>query len=181
MSYAFNVSEKKEAEMEQFLQSYTGSIEPVMNYTSKFTALNEFSGMRNTVVMIGGVLSVVIGLIGILNFTNTILTSILTRRKEFAILQSIGMSKKQLRSMLMFEGLYYALGTCVLSLVFGIAVSLLIVRPIGSMLWFFRYRFVLWPILVVQPFFFVIGAIIPLLSYILTDRQSIVEWLREAE
>lgn len=181
MSYAFNVSEEKEAEMEQFLQSYTDSIEPVMNYTSKFTVLKEFSGMCSTVVEIGGALSIVIGLIGILNFINTMLTSILTRRKEFAMLQSIGMTRKQLRSMLIFEGLYYALGTCALSLAFGTLFSLLVVKPLGSMLWFFSYRFVLWPLLIVLPFLLVIGAIIPLLSYILTDRQSIVEQLREAE
>ncbi|MDD4346783.1 MAG: hypothetical protein PHZ11_07865 [Desulfitobacteriaceae bacterium] len=47
MSYAFNVSKDQEAAMESFLQSYTDKVEPVMNYTSKFTALNEFSGMRN--------------------------------------------------------------------------------------------------------------------------------------
>lgn len=181
MSYAFNVSGEKEAEMEQFLQTYTDSVEPVMNYTSKFTTLKEFSGMRNTVVMIGGALSIVIGLIGILNFINTILTSILTRRKEFAMLQSIGMTRKQLRNMLMFEGFYYAIGTCVLSLVLGIVFSILVVKPLESLLWFFSYRFVLWPLLMVQPFLFVVGAIIPLLSYILTDRQSIVERLREAE
>lgn len=181
MSYAFNVSEDREAEMERFMQSYTDTEEPVMNYTSKYTSLQELSGMRSTVVMIGGALSFVIGLIGILNFINTILTSIMTRRKEFAMLQSIGMTRKQLRSMLMYEGFYYALGTCVLSLVFGIVFSLLIVKPLGSMLWFFSYQFILWPLLVVLPFLFVLGVIIPLLSYILTDRQSIVERLREAE
>lgn len=54
MSYAFNVSDDKEAEMERFLQSYTSVVEPTMNYTSKYTSFKEFSGMRNTVVMIGG-------------------------------------------------------------------------------------------------------------------------------
>jgi predicted lysophospholipase L1 biosynthesis ABC-type transport system permease subunit len=48
----------------------------------------------------------------ILNFINAILTSILTRRKEFAMLQSIGMTRKQLCRMLMYEDLYYVLGTC---------------------------------------------------------------------
>ena len=181
MSYAFNVSDDFEAEMEQFLQGYTDSVEPAMNYSSKFTILKEFSDMRDTVVMIGSVLSFVIGLIGILNFINTILTSIFSRRKEFAMLQSIGMTRKQLCSMLMLEGVYYALGTCMFSFVFGMIFSLLIVRPLENLLWFFRYRFILWPLLVVLPFLFVIGMIIPLLSYIMTDRQSIVERLREVE
>jgi len=67
MGYAYNVSEDQEKSMENFLQSYTDTVEPMMNYTSKFTSLNEFSGMRNTVILIGGALSFIIGLIDILN------------------------------------------------------------------------------------------------------------------
>ena len=181
MSYAFNVADDHEEAMESFLQNYTKTVEPLMNYTSKFTSQNAFSGMRNTVVMIGGALSLIIGLIGILNFINAILTSILTRRKEFAMLQSIGMTRKQLRSMLMYEGLYYALGTCVLSLVFGTIFSLLIVKPFCSLLWFFSYHFILWPLLITLPILLILGVIIPLVSYAMTDKQSIVERLREAE
>ncbi|PKM86467.1 MAG: ABC transporter permease [Firmicutes bacterium HGW-Firmicutes-12] len=181
MSYAFNVTEDQAASMESFLQRYTDTVEPVMNYTSKFTSLNEFSGMRNTVVMIGGALSFIIGLIGILNFINAILTSILTRRKEFAMLQSIGMTQKQLRSMLVFEGLYYTLGTYAFSLFFGTVFSLLFVKTFCGLLWFISYHFILWPLLIVLPFLLVLGVLIPLVSYAMTDKQSIVERLREAE
>ncbi len=181
MSYAFNISEDKEAEMESFLQSYTDKVEPLMNYTSKFTSLNEFSGMRTMFITIGGTLSLIIGLIGILNFINSILTSILTRRKEFAMLQSIGMTKKQLRRMLIFEGTYYAIGTGVFSLVFGVVFSLMIVKSLCDLLWFFSYNFILWPLLVVLPLIFVLGVVIPLVSHMMTDKQSIVERLREVE
>jgi putative ABC transport system permease protein len=181
MSYAFNASSDKEAAMERFLKSYTDSVEPVMNYTSKFTSLNEFSGMRNTVIMIGGVLSFIIGLIGVLNFINAILTGIITRRKEFAMLQSIGMTKKQLIRMLMSEGFYYSLGTGLFATVFGVTFSLLIVKSLCSLLWFFSYHFIIWPLLVMLPLLFALGVIIPLVLYALTDKQSIVERLREAE
>lgn len=181
MSYAFNISEDKEVEMERFLQSYTDKVEPLMDYTSKFTKLNEYSGMRNMFVIIGGTLSLIIGLIGLLNFINAILTSILTRRKEFAMLQSIGMTKKQLRKMLIFEGTYYAIGTGVFSLVFGVVFSLLIVKSFCGLLWFFSYHFILWPLLIMLPLLFALGVIIPIISYSMSDKQSIVERLREAE
>jgi len=181
MCYAFNVSDNMESEMEKFLKKYTDSVEPSMNYTSKFTYINEYSRLCNTIITVGGALSFLIGLIGVLNFINTILTEIFTRRKEFAMLQSIGMTRKQLLGMLMFEGLYYAIGTCVFSLVAGSAVSLLIIRPLENLVGIFRYSFILWPLLAILPFLFMIGVIIPLLSYIINDRQSIVERLREAE
>lgn len=50
---------------------------------------------------VGGALSLVIGMIGVLNFINFMLTSILTRRREFAMLQSMGMTRRQLSQMLM--------------------------------------------------------------------------------
>ena len=39
-----------------------------------------------------------------------ILTGIIARKREFAVLQSIGMTGKQLKTMLVYEGLLYALG-----------------------------------------------------------------------
>lgn len=97
------------------------------------------------------------------------------------MLQSIGMTRKQLRRMLMFEGLYYTLGTSALSLVFGTVFSLLVVKSFCGLLWFFSYHFILWPLLSVLPFLLVLGVMIPLVSYAVTDKQSIVERLREAE
>ncbi len=181
MSYAFNVLDDKESAMESFLQSYTDTQEPLMNFNSKFTAMSELSGLQNTVVMIGGALSLIIGLIGILNFINAILTSILTRRHEFAMLQSIGMTRKQLRSMLIFEGLYYTLGTCALSLIFGTVFSLLIIKFFCGLLWFVSFHFILWPLIAVLPALIILGVIIPLILYAMTDKQSIVERLRDAE
>lgn len=181
MSYAFNVDDAHEAGMESFLKQYTEKVEPVMSYSSKLASVKEFEGMRNTVVMIGGALSFIIGLVGILNFLNAVLTSILTRRREFAMLMSIGMTGRQLRGMLSCEGLYYAAGTCVLSLAAGILFSVLLVKKLCELMWFTSYHFVLWPLLAVIPLLFVLGVAIPRASYAATDRESIVERLRAAE
>ena len=62
---------------------------------------------RSTAIM-GHTISISIALGGVLNFINSMVTAILSRRKEFAVMQSIGMTKKQLRRLLVFEGLYYA-------------------------------------------------------------------------
>ncbi|MFI8713244.1 ABC transporter permease [Brevibacillus brevis] len=181
MSYAFNVSEGKENTMESFLKSYTETKEPVMDYRSKSTVMIQFSGMQNTIVMIGGTLSVIIGLIGILNFANAILTSILTRRQEFAILQSIGMANKQLKTMLIYEGLYYVLGTSICSILLGSLFSVLVAKPLSNVMWFMSYHFVVWPLIAVLPALLALGIGIPLAIYSLSGGKSIVERLRTAE
>lgn len=50
---------------------------------------------------VGGALSLIIGMIGVLNFINFMLTGILTWRREFAMFQSMGMTRRQLSQMLM--------------------------------------------------------------------------------
>ena len=67
-------------------------------------------------LLLGGALSFIVGLVGILNFFNAILTGILTRKREFAVLQSIGMTGRQLKRMLVCEGLFYALGSVLFAL-----------------------------------------------------------------
>lgn len=181
MSYAFNVADDKEPAAEAFLKEYTNRVEPTMNYDSKATVMSSFSDMRKTVLMVGGALGGIIGLIGILNFINAVLTSIVSRKKEFAMLQSIGMTRKQLRKMLCCEGLYYAglSGVCALAL--GMALSLTAVRSLCGLLWFFTYHTVFWPLLIAIPVLLVLGAVVPLAVYGVTGRQTIVERLRESE
>ena len=53
----------------------------------------------------------VIGIVGILNFFNAMMTSILARRREFAVLQAVGQTRQQLKAMLVWEGLLYTLGS----------------------------------------------------------------------
>ena len=53
----------------------------------------------------------IIGAIGVLNFINTMVTNIIARKKEFAIIEAVGMTKKQLKKMLLLEGFYYSFDT----------------------------------------------------------------------
>lgn len=61
----------------------------------------------------------IIGVIGFMNMANTLITSIITRRRELGILQAIGMTKKQLNRMLQMEGLVFTIGTLLVSLSLG--------------------------------------------------------------
>ncbi len=181
MSYVFDVAADQEDAMENFLKDYTANIEVTMNYSSKATALASFQELYDMIILVGGALSGVIGLIGVLNFINAILTGILTRRREFAMLQSIGMTRVQLRKMLIFEGLYYALATSVFSLVLATLFSLIVVKPLTGQLWFLSYDFLIWPLLCLLPVIIILGIVIPAICYAAANKQSVVERLRDSE
>ena len=121
------------------------------------------------------------GLVGVLNFFKAILTGMTVRKREFAVLQSIGMTGKQLKTMLVYEGLLYALGAVVISLVLAVVLSPLAFRAVGNLICFFTYRFTISPILIVAPIFALLGILVPLAVYRSVAKSTIVERLREAE
>ncbi len=179
--YACDVGDQDTAAMEAFLSHLTNEQMPQFDYESKSTYAAEFDSFRNMFLILGGVLSFIIGLVGVLNFLNAILTGILTRRREFAILQSIGMTGNQLKTMLIWEGLYYTLGAVAVSLVLSIVSGPLLTNVLDSMFWFFTYRFTIWPILLVAPIFAALGIALPLTVYRAVSKYSIVERLRQTE
>ncbi len=179
MTYLFNTTD--EADMEAFLAEYTKSVQPLYDYESRATYVAEFEGFRNMFLTMGGALSFIIGLVGVLNFVNAVLTGILTRKRELAVLQSVGMTGKQLKTMLVFEGLYYTLLSLLVSLVMTVCIGPLVGNAVGDIFWFFTYRLTVVPIVVILPVFLALGALAPLWTYRAVSKRTIVERLREAE
>ena len=179
MYYAFDTTDEANAPMESFLADYTGTQNPQFDYESKASYAGEFESTRSMFLLLGGALSFIVGLVGVLNFFNAILTGITARRRELAVLQSIGMTARQLRTMLALEGLFYTVGAALLALVL-IAVTAPFVGPaLNGLIWFFTYRFTIWPIAVVLPLFGALGILIPVLSCRAAQRYSVVERLRQ--
>ena len=180
MSYAYDTTDESNAAMEAFLQDYTENQNPQLDYESQGTFAAEFSGVLGMFLLLGGALSFIVGLVGVLNFFNAILTGILARRREFAVLQSIGMTGRQLKGMLIWEGVFYALS----AVVFGAGLVLAMAPLMGSvetLLWFFTYHLTLVPVGILAPIFLLLGCLIPLGVYRSATRASLVERLRATE
>lgn len=181
MIYMFNTSENTAEAMETFLADYTEKINPDLDYESKATYSELFYGFRNMFILVGSLLSAVIGLVGILNFLNAVLTSIMTRRREFAMLQSIGMTGIQLKKMLILEGALYGIFAILLSLILSLLLNPLMKNLMNGLFWFITYRFNLYAVLITLPVFLLLGILLPLIAYHFSAKQSIVERLRELE
>ena len=90
-----------------------------LSVQTRLTAEEHFKEIQNTYNMVGIVISLILGVIGILNLVNVIMTGVIARQKEFASMRSIGMTKKQLQRMMVYEGILYA----ALAGVIGIRIS----------------------------------------------------------
>ncbi len=181
MSCSFNVEEGKDRDVDAWLDSYTKSREPLMDYSSKLQYEEQFSSITGMFLMVGGSLAFVIGFIGILNFINSILTGIISRQREFAMMQAIGMTRRQLTKLVIAEGLYYALLTIVFSLAAGCMLSLTIVRKLSEGMWFMKYEFVITPMLIVFPVLILLGVLVPYLAFRFGNSGSVVEELQKVD
>lgn len=175
---AFDVSDEAEQNMEQFLSQYTEN--SFLDYSSRAKSAEEFEDFRRMFVILGGALSFIVGLIGVLNFINTVLTGIISRRRELATLQAIGMTGKQLKFMLICEGLMYTAGAALTAVILNF-----LTIPMSSVMekifWFCDYRFTVLPMVITVPVFAAIGIIVPSITYMIFTKKSVIERLRESE
>lgn len=181
MRTVFNVEDGKEEKVEKWLNQYCENVEENIDYVSKQTILNEFENYKNTILIIGNFLCVILMLIGILNFVNTMVTSVWSRKREFAMMEAVGMTGSQLKQMLFFEGGYYALWTGVVSLVLGTVLNVTVVRAIGTESPMFSWEFSLWGIAICLPFLIAIVLVVPAMCYKRMNQSVLVERMRREE
>ena len=131
--------------------------------------------------IVGGALSFVLALIGILNFINSIVTGILARKKELAMMEAVGMTGKQMKGMLAWEGIFYIVLTSVFSVVACSLLSWIVLKKVAEGMWFLSYHFTVMPIVACIPILVLLACVIPITAYHNMAKESTVERLRENE
>ncbi len=177
--YAVDIKKKDNRKTSEFIKDYTSIINNQLGYESKDTYLHSFKKFKNMIGLFGFILSVIIAIIGILNFINTVITGIIERNNEFAMLSAIGMTSKQLQLMLVIEGLIYAIISSFIGVGISFLFSLFFAVKINEIIWFCDYQFSLMPILMILPIYIIPAIIIPLIAYYSVSKKTIIERLRE--
>ena len=182
MVYLFDTPDSAAEETaERYLAALTGGENSGLMYESKATLRAEVASFRSMFLLLGGLLCAIIGLVGILNFFNAMMTSILSRRREFAVLQAMGMTGSQLKRMLLWEGLLYTLGSGLAAGLLSAALDPMLGRMLEKAFWFYRYQSSVSPAMVLLPVFALLGCAIPAAMYRRAAKQSVVERLRAVE
>ena len=94
-----------------------------MKMVSKIESMEELKAAQGNMTGVGIGISLILAVIGVMNYINTIIGNIANRRKELAILESIGMTRKQMNHMFMREGSAYALGSILVTIVVGLPIT----------------------------------------------------------
>ena len=177
---AFDTNGQHDENILQELKQITAS-QSNIDIVSRYERREEMRDYLVTADVLGTGLSIILLLVGVMNFVNTMVVNVSTRRYELAILESIGMTKRQIKRMLTMEGCYY----------WGISFSL--VATVGSAIFIalyvifsqfasyaaFSYPFI--PLVLVSGLVLLICSIVPIWAYKTDIKLPVVNRLRLTE
>ena len=173
----FNVDDEHIPAAQEMIDAYTKTVDTSLPVTSRKTMAEQYEAETRASAVMGNTISVIIALVGVLNFINSMVTAIVSRKKEFAMIQSVGMTKRQLRKMLICEGLDYAAITLIVSYIVSTLAVGIGVRAITANE-FSTFHFTLMPLMICTPILLAFAVLIPFLCFKNLEKQSIVERLR---
>ena len=120
----------------------------------------------------------IITLIGVTNIFNTLTSNIDLRQREFAMLKSIGMTKKEFNKMINLETLFYSLKALIFGIVLGLIASFAIYKAFAQSL-DYGFKIPMQAILISILFVFVIVFIIMKFAIGKINKQNIIDTIRK--
>ena len=139
-------------------------------------------GLREELARDYGIL-VFIFVFSLINLANTLITNLLTRQQEFGVFQSVGMSNRQLSTMLSFECLYYVGITLLITLTLGTACSLVMCQVFDQIGMFgtLTYHFPALQVLLFGVALLLVQGIFSACAVRYTRRLSLVERIKAVD
>lgn len=179
MSYSFNLDEEELISATEELEEFVKQSEGEIRYSSITMLKDGMNKIRNMIYIVGCFIGTVFGIAGIMNFINLMIANVITRKKEYAIMQSVGMTTKQLTKMVMYEGLYYALYSAVLGVILALILGVTMMRGICGSIWFMDFGLIWWPAVALSFLTIVLSGVISIMIFKSFNRESIVEKIRK--
>lgn len=177
-----NIDYNSQEEFEKFLSEMTRNtgIAVTMRSDQQWGFKNALFHNYVIPMFVGAVLL----LIGILNFGNALVTGVLVRKKEMAVYESLGMTRLQIRRLLICEGMMYG-GMMAVFLVPAVAILTWLwtgwwaVYSAGA--WCVTWRYSLLPMWITLPILLVLVLTIPICCLHAIMKESVTQRLQVAE
>ena len=181
MRSLIEVEDSNEMQFEEWLKDYTKTSNSSLSYSSKKSVVEDNKSFGELFAKAGAVIGTVFFVIGIMNFANTMIASIVVRSKEFAMFEAVGMTGRQLRHKLIKEGMVYFAGASVLSCILSAILNVTLIKTFVNNFPMFKWKFSLTAIAICLPVILVLVIVIPIVAYRNISKNSIVERLRSQD
>ena len=148
---------------------------------SRYERREEIRDYLVTANVLGTGLSVILLLVGVMNFVNTMVVNVSTRRYELAILESVGMTKRQIKRMLIMEGCCYWGVSFSLVVTIGTAIYIMLYMIFSKVASYAVFSYPLIPFVLVSGLVLLICFIVPIWAYKADIKLPVVERLGSSE
>ena len=141
---------------------------------------DEIEKAQGNMPQVGIGIVLILAFIGIMNYMNTFVVNVQSRMTELSVMESIGMTPKQLLGMLVREGVLYAGSAWLVTLTAGMGVTYLIYESMN-------YRGIafsvpLLPLLFAVGISFLVCTMVPVLTWIILEKNgTVVERIKGVE
>lgn len=150
------------------------------SWESKIEEADEMRKAQGNMPQIGMGIVLILAFIGIMNYMNTFVVNVQSRMTELSVMESVGMTDRQLMGMLVREGALYAGGAWGLTLTAGLGIVYLIYQTMNYRGVSFLVPVV--PLLLAAAISFVVCIAIPVVTWKVLERQgTVVERIKGVE
>lgn len=125
--FDYGIETDEPYKVEKELKDYLSENEAEGDVYNNYNWMMKEKSIISAVQFLSYAFILLITLITVFNIINTMTAQIAGRKKELAILKSVGMTPKEFKKMLIFESMFYGL----FGLLFGVPLSLVINRVVG--------------------------------------------------
>lgn len=150
------------------------------SYDSKIEAAEKMEKAQAGMMEAGIGIVLILAFIGIMNYVNTVTGNIQNRQVELSILESVGMTEKQVNKMLAMEGFLFAAGSLLVTATVGVGITHYLYQTMN-------YRGIpfsipILPMAAMVLFIFFICVVIPLaIRRVWVKKRSVVERIHGGE
>ena len=175
---AVDIDHSQQSSFEAFLSQYEQDLNRGISVTMRSDYQQNFENSRLNMVLILGMVGAVLLLIALLNFVNLLVTKTVSRRREFAVYQSLGMTLSQLRRLVLLEGAFSALLLAVVLVPVTIAFAALVMPGyIENLSWVSVYTFDVTPLWIILPVVVALALLTPLICLHFLTKGTIQQRL----
>ena len=151
----------------------------VLSVDSKLSSYSDMKNSENQITVFGGSIGLIVMLLAISNYLNMMSASIQNRSKEFAILESIGMTRQQIKKMVVSESLCYTILSIAIAMIIGLPASYFVFENLN--IYAIPFAFPMIKNLILFLVIITICVVSTLLILRKTKNESIIELLRQDE
>lgn len=178
IQYEEEYDEEVETEIKNFIKE--SSYAKDFSWDSKIESMKEVEKMQGNMMGVGIGIALILALIGIMNYVNTVSGNIQNRQVELAAMESIGMTGRQVKTLLVREGMLFAGMSLLLTATVGLGITYVIYQSMNYM--GIAFAVPVLPMLGMVLFIVAVCVLIPLIAYgVLTGKKTVVERIRRVE